>query len=471
MKKIEFHIIQERIEEQMKKALLSPKIIDEFIKQVKQVYRGLKGKVPWEEVGDLRKEDIVSLEDLSLSSIGEKHLHSLLVLKLNGGLGTSMGLSMAKSLIPIKEKENFLEISCQQIQAARQKYKAPILGLFMNSFNTQGEFLDTLNALTINQDVVNDFPSDFLQNQAPRLHEESLLPLDRKLGQQAWCPPGHGDIFFALESSGLLERLLELGYNTAFISNGDNLGAVVDPRILEYLHKEKLEWISEITPKTAADLKGGAFFRPKAKSKQNTIELLEIAQVPEDHAKDFQSIRRFKYFNVNNIWINLQALDKKLKENSLNLSLIVNPKKVDEKRVLQLESAMGSAICSFTKSRLILVDRRRFSPVKSCADLLVRRSDACILDPESYALLPHDPKRLPLVSLSDEYKELTNFEKLFPHIPSLREVLSLKVKGPLCFDIPVTLRGKLKFQVKGKEQRKLSELGRKEFEDENVILD
>ena len=471
MKKREFHTIQKKIQAQMEKAQLSSELIMEFLGRVKKVHEGGKGKVNWKEVNELRKGDVVPLDSLNLSSAeGEKYLHSLVVIKLNGGLGTSMGLSSAKSLISIKEKQNFLEIICQQIQLARQKYKAPIPGLFMNSFNTQQEFLDLPLAVTLNQDVVPEFPSYFLQNQVPRLYQESLLPLEEELGQQAWCPPGHGDLFFALKSSGLLERLLDFGYRTAFISNGDNLGAVVEARILEYFHKEKLEWISEITPKTAADLKGGSFFRSKLEGKPEMIELLEIAQVPEKHIEDFQDTKRFQYFNVNNIWVDLRSLYNKLKENSLELALIMNPKKVAGRDALQLESAMGSAIRSFVKSRAILVDRERFSPVKSCADLLVRRSDAYTLDPESQALIPHDRKNIPFVFLSDEYKELENFERLFPHIPSLRDSLSLRVEGPLCFDIPVKIAGKLHFRVEGKKQKAVSELGRKEFKDEDISL-
>ena len=481
MKRKEFYTIQETIEEQMQRVHLAPALIKEFLRRVEKVHserareekapKGLQGKVDWAEIGDLKTKDVVSLEDLELSSEGQKYLHFLAIIKLNGGLGTSMGLSKAKSLIPIKEKQNFLELICQQIQAARQKYKAPILALFMNSFNTQKDCLETPAAATLNQDVAVDFPTDFLQNQVPRLYEDSLLPLEEEeLGQQAWHPPGHGDVFFALKSSGLLERLIDLGYHTAFISNGDNLGALIEPRILEYFHKEKLEWISEITLKTAADLKGGTFFRSKSQDKPDMIELLEIAQVPEKHIKDFQDTKRFKYFNVNNLWVDLKALDKKLKENSLELALILNPKKIAGRKALQLESAMGSAISCFAKSRVVLVPRKRFSPVKSCADLLVRRSDAYVLDPQSHALLPRDEKKIPLAVLSKEYKELENFEKLFPQIPSLKDALRLELEGPLCFDRPVKITGRVRFQVQGKEQRAVSELNRKEFKDEDVLL-
>ena len=480
MKRREFHIIQKKIEEQMQRAGIDVSVIKEFLRQVEKVHRekmqkGPQGKVNWEDIGDLKEKDIVSLENLDLSLEGQKYLHSLVVIKLNGGLGTSMGLSKAKSLIPINEKQNFLELICQQIHNARQKYKAPILALFMNSFNTQKEFLDIPALATLNQDVAGDFPTDFLQNQVPRLCEDSLLPLlgkegEEKLGQQAWCPPGHGDVFFALKSSGLLRRLLQLGYHTAFISNGDNLGALIDPRILEYFHKEKLEWISEVTLKTAADLKGGTFFRSNSGDGPGMIELLEVAQVQEEHVKDFQDTKRFKYFNVNNLWVDLRVLYEKMNENSLELALILNSKIVVGRKALQLESAMASAISCFTKSRLMLVPRKRFSPVKSCADLLVRRSDAYVLDLQSHALIPCDEKKIPIVFLSKEYKELVNFEKLCPQIPSLKDALQLEVEGPLCFDVPVKIIGKVRFQVQGKKQRALSELKRTKFKDEDILL-
>ena len=42
--------------------------------------------------------------------------------------------------------------------------------------------------------------------------------------QQEWCPPGHGDLYAALDGSGTLDRLLADGVKYMFVSNSDNLG-------------------------------------------------------------------------------------------------------------------------------------------------------------------------------------------------------------------------------------------------------
>lgn len=40
---------------------------------------------------------------------------------------------------------------------------------------------------------------------------------------------------------------------------------------------------------------------------EDKLRLLEIAQVPKDHTDDFKSVKTFKYFNTNNLWIKLSG--------------------------------------------------------------------------------------------------------------------------------------------------------------------
>src|SRR5438105_1204399 len=72
-----------------------------------------------------------------------------------------------------------------------------------------------------------------------------------------WCPPGHGDIYTALVTSGMLDALLDAGYEHAFVSNSDNLGAVLDPRILAWFAAERIPFLMEVADRTEADRKGG----------------------------------------------------------------------------------------------------------------------------------------------------------------------------------------------------------------------
>ncbi len=66
----------------------------------------------------------------------------------------------------------------------------------------------------------------------PKLDAADLTPVSWPAAPALeWCPPGHGDVYGALRRSGMLDALLERGFRYAMISNSDNLGATLDPRI------------------------------------------------------------------------------------------------------------------------------------------------------------------------------------------------------------------------------------------------
>ena len=442
-------------------------IIEDFTEKAKLVHAGATGKADWANIGDLREDDQVKLADLTET---DQALYSKLVLvKLNGGLGTSMGLSKAKSLIGIRKDKTFFDVILEQLQVIRERTGKKIPLLFMNSFNTQADTLNYPGIAKLNDDL----PSDFLQNMVPRLDAGTLEPLEINGIEDTshpdlWCPPGHGDIFLSLKETGLLDKLIEQGYEYAFLSNGDNLGAVVDGRIITMMARQSIDFAMEVTPKTKADIKGGVLYREKNGAQR--IQLLETAQVPEGHMPDFEDINRFEFFSINNLWVRLPALKERLRQGPLSLSLIVNPKEVGGKKVLQLECAMGSGIGQFDKTKVIEVPRSRFAPVKKCDDLLVRRSDAYILD-ENKALVKNPQGRgaEPVVKLSDDYKKVADFERLVQEIPSILELEELVVEGPVLFDIPVTLKGKVKF-IAQNGTAKISKLGKTSFENETLQL-
>lgn len=58
------------------------------------------------------------------------------VLKLNGGLGTSMGLEKAKSLLEIKNGKAFLDLIAEQIKHTRETFDSNVKFTLMNSFST-----------------------------------------------------------------------------------------------------------------------------------------------------------------------------------------------------------------------------------------------------------------------------------------------------------------------------------------------
>ena len=200
-----------------------------------------------------------------------------------------------------------------------------------------------------------------------------------------WCPPGHGDVYGALRRSGMLDALLEQGFRYAMISNSDNLGAKLDPRIVAHIDSGQIPFLMEVVHGTEADRKGGHIARRRA---DGQLVLREIAQTPPEDEDSFRDFRHWRYYNTNNLWVDLRVLADTLERSHgvLELPLIVNRKTVDPRDpdstpVIQLESAMGAAIESFRGASLLLVPRQRFVPVKTTDDLLVLRSDVYRLSP------------------------------------------------------------------------------------------
>ncbi|XP_050916835.1 UTP--glucose-1-phosphate uridylyltransferase [Lathyrus oleraceus] len=93
----------------------------------------------------------------------------------------------------------------------------------------------------------------------------------------------------------------------------------------------------EVTPKTLADVKGGTLI-----SYEGRVQLLEIAQVPDEHVSEFKSIEKFKIFNTNNLWVNLKAIKRLVEADALKMEIIPNPKEVDGVKVdLKLKFQKG----------------------------------------------------------------------------------------------------------------------------------
>ncbi|EPG72584.1 UTP--glucose-1-phosphate uridylyltransferase [Leptospira fainei serovar Hurstbridge str. BUT 6] len=460
------------IQAKMLKAGLSSEFISDFLSKVDEVRNGETGIVKWEEVGDLDSAtDEISLESIeSKGKPNQSVLNELVVIKLNGGLGTSMGLSGPKSLIEIKNGMSFLEIVARQIEFIRKEYKIEVPLLLMDSFSTLEQSQAELKRIGFSQ----SFPTSFLQHKVPRLLKNSLKPLEFPGDEnEEWCPPGHGDIWFTLLETGILDSLIEKGYKIAFVSNGDNLGATVHPGILRYMMEEELEFCMEMTPKTLADKKGGAIFRRTVNGKKLNYQLLETAQVPQDHMHEFEGVSKFRSFSTNNLWIRLDALKERLVSGKFYLSLIVNPKKVEGQEVLQLETAMGSAIQNFPKAKGIIIPRDRFAPVKKCEDYLVRRSDAYTLNSDFSITMTEERKSAGLgeviVQMDDNYyKKINDFTSRMKVLPSLVRCTSLRVEGDILFDVPLEIEGDVTISNPNKFQKKVSELGKNRISGETI---
>lgn len=402
---------------------------------------GMLPEAELEPVADLPDADELRRDE---RAEGEALEHAV-VLKLNGGLGTSMGLEAPKSLLGVKQGLSFLDIIVAQVLGLRRRFGGPLPLVLMNSFATRGE---SLAALARHPDIVGDVPLDFVQNKVPKLRADDLQPVSWPDDPaQEWAPPGHGDLYTAMVASGMLATLLEAGYRYAFVSNSDNLGAVLDPRILAWFAAEQIPFLMEVADRTEADRKGGHL----AATPDGGLVLRESAQTPEEDMDAFQDVDRHRFFNTNTLWIDLRALAGELdrRDGVLALPMIANRKTVDPSdrsspEVIQVETAMGSAISAFEGARAVRVPRRRFAPVKTTNDLLAVRSDAYVLTEEAHVeLAPERGGRPPIITLDSRfYKLLPAFEERFADgPPSLLACDRLSVVGDVAFGRGVVARG------------------------------
>jgi UTP--glucose-1-phosphate uridylyltransferase len=388
--------------------------------------------------------DLPRLEELPEPPPGQARdvLGRLVVLKLNGGLGTSMGLAGPKSLIDVKPGMSFLDVLARQVLALRERHRARLPLVLMNSPATRGPSLEVLRRYDGLR--VPGVPLDFLQGREPKIRADDLLPVQWPADPELeWCPPGHGDIYPALAASGTLDVLLGAGLRYAFVSNSDNLGALADARIAAWLAAEQVPFALEAVRGTAADRKGGHLARH-----QGRVVLRETAQVPGGDTS-FTDVERWRWYNTNNIWIDLRALKglQAADPAAPALPLVVNSKTVDPRDpastpVIQLESAMGAAIGSIPGARAVQVPRSRFAPVKTTDDLLVVRSDAYQLTSDG-EMRPRFGGPGPVVTLDKEfYGLLSGFEQRFPAgAPSLRRCRRFEVVGDVTFGANVVAVG------------------------------
>lgn len=421
------------IENKMQAAGLSAAAINAFRHSVSVLTSKQSMMIPENEI--LPSEGVAEWESLveTTPEADAALLAQSVLIKLNGGLGTGMGLQKAKSLLEIKPGVTFLDLIVRQVQSLRERAGYPVSLLLMNSFSTSADTMEHL-ARYADGGFADAQQVEMIQNRVPKLHTETLQPVEFAAHPDLeWCPPGHGDIYPALVGSGWLDKLLAAGVKYAFISNSDNLGAQMDTRFLRWFAESGVPFVMEVTRRTEADKKGGHLATRKT---DNQPLLREIAQCPAEDVEDFQNIDKHRYFNTNNLWIRLDALHDFLAANDgvLPLPVIRNVKTVDPRdastpEVYQLETAMGAAIQCFPGARAVCVPRSRFFPVKTCSDLLLLRSDAVEIDDAGVmSLAPECRGVAPLVQLDSKlYKLVDSLDSL--GVPSLKHVTKLTVSG------------------------------------------
>ena len=264
-------------------------------------------------------------------------LRKVAIVKLNGGLGSSMGLQGPKGALPVRGPATFLDMTVRQVEFLNARFGVDVPLVLMNSFRTHESTVKVLRKYASHNVSV----TCFVQGCFPRLDPDTLLPLpglpySGSPDDSGFYPPGHGDVFRALDRSGVLDALLARSVEYVFISNVDNLGATADLRLIQHLVNNEVEFAMEVADRTRGDVQGGVLVEyvsgggggggggasaaagaaavaatagggagagsggagaagaaGAADAPTSVVKLVELAQVPPERLADFSRLRPF----------------------------------------------------------------------------------------------------------------------------------------------------------------------------------
>lgn len=83
---------------------------------------------------------VLTTEEIT-AKVDKAYLAETVVCKLNGGLGTGMGLDKAKSLLKVKGDDTFLDLTAKQVIKMREDFGMKVKFMLMNSFSTSDDTL------------------------------------------------------------------------------------------------------------------------------------------------------------------------------------------------------------------------------------------------------------------------------------------------------------------------------------------
>jgi len=439
--------------DKMKRAGLSELQIRAFENSCSRAFSGGSVYLYEKDIAPVRS--LKKLEELAVPGTERERelLHKCAVLKLNGGLATTIGLEKGpKALVRVRKNLCFLDIVMLQMRYLRRAFQSDAFPLIlMNSFNTHKETLAFLSRSYGSEDLRN--VEELIQSKVPRIDAETLEPYVCSENEaKEWCPPGHGDIYMSLFGSELLRKLRKMKIRYIFVSNIDNLGAVPDMRIPAWMDDNGCPFLMEVARRCEADKKGGHL----ALDREGRYVLRESGMCAPQDRESFGNIELYRYFNTNNIWFDLEAASEALEARGgfFELPLICNRKTLTDKdgtehKVCQLETACGTAVSVFPGAQALEVPRTRFAPVKSLADLLSVRSDVFALHEDYRLRLIEGREWPPIVILPPEINSVDRFERMFPcGPPGLKDCVRLEIDSPGVFGPGVVCRGGVR--IKGK---------------------
>lgn len=170
-------------EEKMESAGVPAAAVKAFSRCYEALVSNHSGMIP--EMDIQPADQVEDWQDITASTpAADKDLISQCVcIKLNGGLGTSMGLQKAKSLLKVKGEDTFLDLIVRQVKHLRSISGTPVRLLLMNSFSTSADTLAYLEKYA-SDGFADPAQVELMQNRVPKILADGHLIL-REVAQ---CP-------------------------------------------------------------------------------------------------------------------------------------------------------------------------------------------------------------------------------------------------------------------------------------------
>lgn len=170
-------------EEKMESAGVPAAAVKAFSRCYEALVSNHSGMIP--EMDIQPADQVEDWQDITASTpAADKDLISQCVcIKLNGGLGTSMGLQKAKSLLKVKGEDTFLDLIVRQVKHLRSISGTPVRLLLMNSFSTSADTLAYLEKYA-SDGFADPAQVELMQNRVPKILADGLAP--------ASCPQPRG---------------------------------------------------------------------------------------------------------------------------------------------------------------------------------------------------------------------------------------------------------------------------------------
>lgn len=280
------------------------------------------------------------------------------VLLLNGGMATRFG-GIAKGAAKALADRSFLDLRLSQVADVAARYQTKIPVVLMNSFAT-----DVATKEHLEQHKFFGLPKDQIfyapQGVSIRLTPDGE-PFAEPDGELSLYAPGHGDLPWALERSGVGNELRKRSIDVVFVSNVDNLGCTLDPVLVGMHVGSKNPMTAELVDRVAGDTGG-------APAKVDGVDqLVEGFRLPASFDPN-----TLVGFNTNTFYFDWRALDARIE-----LGFYPVQKTVAGTKVVQFERIVGE-LSKHVACGYVLVPRDqekgRFLPVKTPDDLQALQS-------------------------------------------------------------------------------------------------